>query len=244
MRLAPSAITAAWQGSSTGSMRSPWIRRETSTPVRWIPASGCRSLSSPTETANPVRARTNNRIAIRRETMLIRKSIPYCLVFAMLSASLAAAQTAQQRREPDVPYVPTTEQAVEAMLKLADVKKTDVVYDLGCGDGRIVIAAAKTFGAHGVGIDINPVRINEAKENAKKAGVEDLARFEENDLFLADIREASVVTLFLLPQINLKLRPKLLQDLKPGTRVVSNTFDMDDWKAEKEATVGDADTDA
>jgi ribosomal protein L11 methylase PrmA len=127
------------------------------------------------------------------------------------------------------------------MLKLAGVKKTDVVYDLGCGDGRIVIAAAKNFGARGVGIDINPVRIREAKENARTAGVGNLVRFEENDLFQADIREASVVTLFLLPNVNLKLRPKLLQELKPGTRIVSNTFDMDDWKPEKEVTVGDAD---
>jgi ribosomal protein L11 methylase PrmA len=129
------------------------------------------------------------------------------------------------------------------MLKLAGVKKSDIVYDLGCGDGRIVIAAAKSFGARGVGIDINPVRISEAKQNARTAGVENLVRFEENDLFQSDIREASVVTLFLLPDINLKLRPKLLQELKPGTRIVSNTFDMGDWKAEKESTVGDADAD-
>jgi SAM-dependent methyltransferase len=172
--------------------------------------------------------------------MLSRKSLP-CSFFiaAVLFTAVAAAQTAQPKRAPDVPYVPTTEQAVQAMLKLADVKKTDTVYDLGCGDGRIVIAAAKTFGAHGVGIDINPERIREAKENAKKAGVEDLVRFEENDLFQADIHQASVVTLFLLSNINLKLRPKLLHDLKPGTRVVSNTFDMGDWKPDKEATVGD-----
>src|SRR5262249_19152650 len=151
--------------------------------------------------------------------------------------TIAAAQTPQPRRTPDVPFVPTTDAAVEAMLKLADVKKSDVVYDLGCGDGRIVIAAAKKYGAHGVGIDINPERIAEAKENAKKAGVEDLVRFEENDLFEADFRPATVVTLFLLPNVNLKLRPKLMQDLKAGTRVVSNTFDMGDWKAEKELTV-------
>jgi ribosomal protein L11 methylase PrmA len=116
-----------------------------------------------------------------------------------------------------------------------------VVYDLGCGDGRIVITAAKNLGAHGVGIDINPVRIGEAKANAKRAGVENMVRFEENDLFQADIHEASVVTLFLLPEVNLKLRPKLIQDLKPGTRIVSNTFDMGDWKADKEATVGNPD---
>jgi len=171
--------------------------------------------------------------------MLMRKSLRCShLVVALLSIAVVAAQSPKPKREPDVPYVPTTEAAVQEMLKLAGVKKSDVVYDLGCGDGRIVIAAAKNFGARGVGIDINPVRINEAKENAKTAGVEKLVRFEENDLFLADIHEATVVTLFLLPQINLKLRPKLLQDLKPGTRIVSNTFDMDDWKAEKEATVG------
>src|SRR6266849_253341 len=172
--------------------------------------------------------------------MLFRKSIPcYYVVVAILSATVLAAQSVQPRREPDVPYVPTTEAAVTAMLKLADVKKTDVVYDLGCGDGRIVVAAAKTFGARGVGVDINPVRIGEAKENARKAGVEDLVRFEENDLFQADIHEASVVTLFLLSDINMKLRPKLLRDLKPGTRLVSNTFDMGDWKPDKEATVGE-----
>jgi len=174
--------------------------------------------------------------------MLLRKpSACSLLVAALVSAAVAAAQTAKPRHDPDVPFVPTTEEAVQAMLKLAGVKKTDIVYDLGCGDGRIVIAAAKTYGAHGVGIDINPVRIGEAKENAKKAGVESLVRFEENDLFEADIHEATVVTLFLLSHINLKLRPKLLQDLKPGTRVVSNTFDMGDWKPEKELTIGNAD---
>ncbi len=129
--------------------------------------------------------------------------------------------------------------AVEAMLDLAKVTKNDVVYDLGCGDGRIVITAAKKFGARGVGIDINPERIAEARENAKKAGVEHLVKFIEQDLFEADIREASVVTLFLLSSVNLKLRPKLLAELKPGTRVVSNTFDMGDWKPDKEFTLDD-----
>jgi SAM-dependent methyltransferase len=162
---------------------------------------------------------------------------------AVLSVATVLAQNGAPRREPDVPYVPTTETAVQAMLKLGEVKKTDVVYDLGCGDGRIVIAAAKSYGARGVGIDINPVRIGEAKENAKKAGVEKLVRFEENDLFDAKIGEATVVTLFLLPNINLKLRPKLLADLKPGTRVVSNTFDMGDWKPEKEFIVPDTEVD-
>jgi len=126
------------------------------------------------------------------------------------------------------------------MLKLAKVTSADTVYDLGCGDGRIVVTAAKMYGAHGVGIDINPERIKEARENAKKAGVENLVRFEENDLFVADIKPATVVTLFLLPQVNLKLKPKLLSDLKPGTRVVSNTFDMGEWRAEKESRLNDS----
>ena len=157
----------------------------------------------------------------------------------VLSIAALTAQTPQPAHTPDVPYVPTSPEGVQAMLKLADVKKTDVVYDLGCGDGRIVVAAAKDFGARGVGIDIDPQRIAEAKENARKAGVTDRVRFEENDLFQADIHEASVVTLFLLSSVNLKLRPKLLQELKPGTRIVSNTFEMGDWKPDKELTVGD-----
>src|SRR3984893_17204582 len=173
--------------------------------------------------------------------MLVRKSLPCSyLVIALLSITALGAQNAKPKREPDVPYVPTTEAAVQAMLKLAGVKKTDIVYDLGCGDGRIVIAAAKEYGARGVGIDINPERIQEAEANTKKAGVERLVRFEENDLFDADIHDATVVTLFLLESVNLRLRPKLLRDLKPGTRIVSNTFNMGDWKPDKEMNVGDA----
>lgn len=163
------------------------------------------------------------------------------LLLTVLSLTAATAQEAAPKRTPDVPYVPTTEVAVRAMLKLADVKKSDIVYDLGCGDGRIVIAAATAAGAHGVGIDINPVRIKEANNNARTAGVQNLVRFEEKDLFEADIHEASVVTLFLLNSVNLKLRPKLLKELKPGTRIVSNTFDMGDWKPLKEIKLDDGD---
>ena len=161
-----------------------------------------------------------------------------CLLLAACGLSLAPAQNTEARRKPDVPFVPTTEEAVQAMLKLAEVKSTDTVYDLGCGDGRIVIAAAKNFAARAVGIDIDPVRIREARESAKKAGVENRVKFIEQDLFQADFHEATVVTLFLLPQVNLQLKPKLLKDLKPGTRIVSNTFDMGDWKPEKEFNVG------
>ncbi len=174
--------------------------------------------------------------------MTIPRTLPYsALLVAVLSVAMATAQEAAPKRAPDVPYVPTTEEAVRAMLKLADVKKSDIVYDLGCGDGRIVIAAAAAVGAHGVGIDINPVRIKEANENAQKAGVQKLVRFEEKDLFEADIHEASVVTLFLRNSVNLNLRPKLLKELKPGTRIVSNTFDMGDWKPLKEIKLDDAD---
>ena len=118
-------------------------------------------------------------------------------------------------RKPDVIYVPTPQDVVDAMLKLARVKAGDVVYDLGCGDGRFVVSAAK-LGARGVGIDIDPQRIREASENAKKAGVAGRVKFMEADLFEADFRDATVVTLFLLPELNLRLRPKLLKELKPG----------------------------
>jgi SAM-dependent methyltransferase len=148
-------------------------------------------------------------------------------VCAFLAGSLAYSQKAP-KRPPDVYWEPTTDPVVTAMLKLADVKKGDLVYDLGCGDGRIVIAAAKEFGAHGVGVDIDPQRISESNENAKKAGVTSLVQFREDDLFETKISDATVVTLFLWPSLNLKLRPKLLKD------------DMGDWKAEKEVVVDGA----
>ncbi len=137
-------------------------------------------------------------------------------------------------REPDVIYVPTPEPVVDAMLNLAGVKAGDVLYDLGSGDGRIPIAAAQRFGVRGVGIDINPVRVREANANAQTAGVTDLVTFKEADLFEEDISEASVVTLYLLQSLNVKLRPKLLAELKPGTRIVSHAFDMaDQWEPEQ-----------
>jgi tRNA G37 N-methylase Trm5 len=124
------------------------------------------------------------------------------------------------------------------MLRLANVKRGDVVYDLGSGDGRIVIAAAKR-GARGVGIDINPERVEEGTRNARAAKVADRVRFLNQDLFESDLGEATVVTLYLLPRLNLKLRPKLLAELKPGTRVVSHGFDMGDWKPDRTVMVGD-----
>lgn len=144
---------------------------------------------------------------------------------------------AAARRTPDVVFVPTPNDVIEKMLELAKVTARDVVYDLGCGDGRIVIAAAKK-GARAVGIDIDPKRISEANANAKAEKVTDKVRFIENDLFEANIGEATVVTLYLLNRLNEKLKPKLLKELKPGTRVVSHAFDMGDWQPEEKAQVG------
>ena len=161
------------------------------------------------------------------------------LLTAVVAAGAAATGTVAPSTEKplDVPYVPTKEPVVDRMLQMAKIKPGDVIYDLGCGDGRIVIAAAKRFGIRGVGIDIDPQRIAEAQENAKKAGVADRVQFIQGDLFDADIKGASVVTLYLLPEVNMRLRPKLLSDLKPGTRVVSHNYDMGDWKPEQSAKV-------
>lgn len=150
----------------------------------------------------------------------------------------AQAQSAQEQplRAPDVIYVPTPQEVVNAMLQLAGVTEKDVVFDLGCGDGRIPITAVKNFNAaRAVGIDIDPQRIHEAEMNLKTAGVSpDRVKFINGDLFTTDISSASVVTLYLLPSLNLKLMPKLKSELKPGTRIVSHAFDMgDQWPPEK-----------
>jgi len=150
---------------------------------------------------------------------------------------LAQAQAAPVRRSPDVIFVPTPNEVVDKMLDMAKVTAKDVVYDLGCGDGRIVITAAQKYGARSVGIDIDPTRIKEAQANAKAAKLGDKVRFIEADLFDADIGEATVVTLYLLTRLNEKLKPKLLKELKPGTRIVSHAFDMGDWAPEQKAQV-------
>ncbi|MDZ4373425.1 MAG: class I SAM-dependent methyltransferase [Phenylobacterium sp.] len=148
----------------------------------------------------------------------------------------AQTQPAAPLRTPDVIYVPTPHATVEAMLALGEVKTGDVLYDLGSGDGRIPIAAAKKFAVKGVGIDINPERIAEANANAKSEGVTHLVKFRNDDLFTADFKEATVITLYLLPSLNVKLMPRLLE-LKPGTRIVSHAFDMGDWEPEKTVDV-------
>jgi SAM-dependent methyltransferase len=152
---------------------------------------------------------------------------------------VGAAEQGAVLRGPDVIFVPTPNEVVDMMLKLAGVTKKDTVYDLGCGDGRIVVTAAQKYGARGVGIDIDPERVAEANENVKKGKVDKLVKIVRGDLFEADINEATVVTLYLLTDLNRKLRPKLWRDLRPGTRVVSHAFSMgDDWKPVRQESVG------
>uniref|UniRef100_Q026D7 Methyltransferase domain-containing protein n=1 Tax=Solibacter usitatus (strain Ellin6076) TaxID=234267 RepID=Q026D7_SOLUE len=159
----------------------------------------------------------------------------------LLSIFLAAIPIAAQDAviHKDVPYVPTPPDVVEAMLKLGNAGAGDVHYDLGCGDGRIVIMAVQKFGAaRATGYDIDPQRIREANDNATQAGVTDKVKFVIGNLFDADFRDADLVTLYLLPAVNLKLRPKLLKDLKVGSRIVSHQFDMGDWAPDKQLEVG------
>lgn len=172
----------------------------------------------------------------RRRTLLLSAATTAGL--ALVPARTLLAQDLAEPAHLDVPYVPTPQEVVDRMLELARVGKKDVLYDLGCGDGRIVVTAAKARGARGTGIDLNPVRIAEANENAKKAGVADRATFKVGDLFETDVSQATVVTLYLLPSVNVKLRPRLWQQLKVGTRVVSHAFDMGaEWPPEKKVEV-------
>jgi SAM-dependent methyltransferase len=139
----------------------------------------------------------------------------------------------------DVPYVPTPPEVVKAMIALAAVKAGDVVYDLGCGDGRIVIAAVQIAGVRGACVDIDPERIAESRRNARAAGVEDRIRFVQGDLFRVPIADATVVMMYLLPEVNLRLRPRLRSELEPGTRIVSHAFSMGSWKPRREIEVGE-----
>jgi SAM-dependent methyltransferase len=150
---------------------------------------------------------------------------------------VGAAAQEPPLRGPDVIFVPTPDEVVDTMLKMAAVTRKDTVYDLGCGDGRIVITAAQKYGARGVGVDIDPDRVAEATDNARKAGVAKRVKIIRGDLFQTDISAATVVTLYLLTELNLKLRPKLLRELRPGTRVVSHAFSMGDWQPERTAEV-------
>lgn len=154
-------------------------------------------------------------------------------------AASAEPEATRPARKLDVWYVPTPHEVVDRMLDEAKVRPTDVVYDLGCGDGRMVIAAAKKFGTLGVGVDLDPARIREARANAKAAGVDELVTFHVGDMFETDIREADVVLLYLLPELNRRLKPKLFAELKPGARVVSHDFDMGKgWPPDRSINLG------
>jgi precorrin-6B methylase 2 len=178
---------------------------------------------------------------IRIATLLVFFTLS--LVVSSGETALGQAATAAQKK-PDAPqlapYVPTGHDVVDRMLSLASVTKNDYVVDLGCGDGRIPIAAASKYGARGLGVDIDPVRIAEAKANAKAAGVEHLVEFRLENLLTTDVTKATVVTTFLLSASNLRLRPILTKQIKAGTRVVTNTFSMGDWKADKTDTFADS----
>ena len=154
-----------------------------------------------------------------------------------VQSATPTADTQTPQRQPDVVYVPTPEVVVEKMLELAKVGKNDILYDLGSGDGRIPITAAKKFGTQGVGVEIRPDLIQEAQQNARQANVSDRVQFLQQDLFQTDISKATVVTLYLLPELNVKLRPKLFEELKPGTRIVSHDFNMGDWQPEQTVQV-------
>jgi precorrin-6B methylase 2 len=156
----------------------------------------------------------------------------------VLLAAGAGAQSLPAKK-PDVAFIPTPQPVVDAMLELADVKPTDVVYDLGSGDGRIVITAARKYGARGVGIELDPALVKQATQNAAAAGVSDKVQFVTGDIFTANISSATVVTLYLLQSINERLRPKLVRELKPGTRIVSHVFNMGpEWGPERTITLG------
>jgi len=164
-------------------------------------------------------------------------------LFASLTVLTAAVPEAQTKR-PDAPqlapYVPTPQEVVDRMLVLANVQKSDFVVDLGCGDGRIPVTAAKKYGARGLGVDIDPVRIAEANANAKAAGVEHLVTFKLQDAMKTDVSNATVVTTYLLSASNLKLRPILTKQMKPGSRIITHNFSMGDWPPEKSDTIKDA----
>jgi len=175
----------------------------------------------------------------RREILRGSAALAFTHALPLGLIGTARAQAQDEIARPlDVPYVPTPVPVVDAMLDMAQVSKADIVYDLGCGDGRIVVRAATRFGCQGVGVDLNPERVKEAKANAARARVSELTRFEVGDVFEFDFSAASVVTMYLLPSVNLKLRPRLLKELKPGTRLVSHDFHMGDWAAERTREVG------
>jgi tRNA A58 N-methylase Trm61 len=167
---------------------------------------------------------------------MVRTLIVALGLLAGLAAAPADKETPRASKKPDVIYVPTPQEVVDRMLELAEVKKGDVVYDLGCGDGRIVVTAARKYGVKAVGYDIDPRRVQESNANVKRAGVGDLVTIKQEDIFTQDLSEASVITLYLLPSLNVKLIPQL-EKLKPGSRIVSHSFNMKGVKPKRVVNV-------
>ncbi len=167
-------------------------------------------------------------------------SIALCLLAALFLAAVSCSQTARVKTEPDTPFVATPVPVVMEMLRMAGVTKHDTLYDLGCGDGRVVVTAATRFQARAVGVEIDPVLVAESRANAERAGVSHLVTILQGDIFRTDIRKASVVALYLLPGVNTLLIPNLMEQLKPGSRVVSHMHDMGDWQPDRVARVGDS----
>lgn len=164
--------------------------------------------------------------------------LPFLLL--MIGIGVANFRIARAQEGKIVPYVPTPQEVVDRMLELAQVKKGDVVYDLGSGDGRIVITAAKKYGVKAIGFEIDPERIKESTENIKKAGVGDLVEIRQQDIRSVDLSPASVLTMYLLPEVNLMIRPNIWKQMKPGSRIVSHDFDMGDWKPLKTENIKDS----
>lgn len=177
---------------------------------------------------------------IRFQGRLVRSLLSSLLLLTLLVPAPVAAEPGESPppRRPDVGYVPTPQPIVDAMLKLANVQRGEVVYDLGCGDGRAVITAARDFGARGIGVDIDPERIAESVANAAAAGVSDRVRFTQADLFKMKFDDADVVFLYLLPDLNVRLRPRILDELRPGSRIISHAFAMGDWPPDRSSRAG------
>ena len=214
-----------WQADEPARLRSK-LSKQIGIPAGFRGCYDAGTMNSAREAADTCGLRRNR---MRRRTVLLSCAVTHVIAVSLVAESIAQAPI----RPPDVMFVPTPQEVVEAMLKMAKVTAYDVVYDLGSGDGRIPITAAKEYGARGVGIDLDPRRIKEANDNAKAAGVSDKVTFLNQDLFTTDISDATVVTLYLLASLNLKLLPKLMRELRPGTRVVSHAFGIGDWKPER-----------
>lgn len=172
-----------------------------------------------------------------KEAAMARKALLSSAAAPLLLTFMAGSAVAQTDPRLDVPFVPTRDEVVQGMLEMGQVEEGDLLYDLGSGDGRIVITAAKERRVKGVGVDLDPQRIREARANAKREGVEDQVEFIQGNLFNTDFSKATVVTMYLLPDVNLRLRPRILNELKPGTRVVSHAFDMNEWEPDEKARV-------